>query len=119
MRRNVLIVEDEPLVAFDMEETVREAGYEVVGPAQDARSALQLIDDHLIDVAILDANLRGWSAAPVAERLRERGVPFVAVSGYSADQLGAWLNGSPLLGKPYAAERLIAVIKELRSGLRE
>lgn len=115
MGANILIVEDEPLIAFDMEQTVRGAGFNVIGIARNTTDALQRIGHERIDVVILDANLNGQSAAPIAERLRTEGVPFVAVSGYSRRQLGDWLGNSPLLGKPYAADRLIAEIVRLQT----
>ena len=115
MGANILIVEDEPLIALDMELTLHGAGFAVVGIARTAADALRIIDGGNIDVAILDANLNGQSAAPIAQQLRAASVPFLAVSGYSRAQLGEWLGGAPLLGKPYAAERLIAEVKRLQT----
>ena len=114
MEVRILIVEDEPLVAFDLEATLSDAGFSIVGVAGRSNEALALIGKNNIDVAVLDANLSGESAAPVAEALRQSGVPFVAVSGYSYDQLGSWLGDSPLLSKPYSSERLISEVTRLR-----
>ena len=115
MGANILIIEDEPLIALDMEQTVKDAGFAVVGIARNAADALRTIGRLQVDVAILDANLSGQSAAPIAQRLRAEGVPFLSVSGYSRAQLGDWLGAAPLLGKPYAADRLIAAIIQLES----
>lgn len=113
MSKNVLIVEDEVLVALDMEEVISQAGFTVVGLARDPDEAMRLIDREHIDVAIVDANLCGQSCAPIALRLRARGVPFVAISGYSADQLGEWLGDALLLNKPLDSDRLVAEIRRL------
>lgn len=115
MGANILIIEDEPLIALDMEQTVTAAGFTVVGIVRNTAAALRTLEQEKVDVAILDANLNGQSAAPIAQRLRAEGIPFLAVSGYSRAQLGEWLGAAPLLGKPFAAERLIAEIIQLQA----
>lgn len=118
MSANILIVEDEPLIALDMEETVTRAGFRVVGVARNTSDALALLEKEQVDAAVLDANLHGESGAPIAERLRSDGIPFVAVSGYSRHQLGDWLGEFPLLGKPYSADRLVAELRKFKLSAR-
>lgn len=113
MTLKVLIIDDEPLIALDMEASMRAAGFEVVGLGRNADEAVAFIERGGIDVAILDANLRGESAEPVAERLRAAGIAFVAVSGYSSEQLGDWLGDAKLISKPYRDEQLVAEVRRI------
>ena len=84
--RHVLIVEDEFYIAIDMAEALKEHGAHVVGPVASIADAIELIENtkHL-DGAVIDLNLRGELAFPVARALTERHVPFVFATGYDAD----------------------------------
>lgn len=115
MSLRILIVEDEPLIALDIETAVAESGLTVAGMAHSVEEALSLVGSTDFDVAILDANLRGESASPVAARLKERRRPFVAVSGYSTGQL-TWLDGAPLLGKPFSRRHLVEALNRVHAG---
>ena len=81
--RRVLLVEDEYFIVDDMVRAFEEAGAEVVGPVASVGEALDLIEaDGRLDGAVLDLNLRGEMAFPVADALLARGVPFVFATGY-------------------------------------
>ena len=108
--RRVLVVEDETLVAMLVEDTLLDAGAKVIGPAATVAQALALIAETVPDVAVLDMNLAGETSEPVADLLRERGVPFVVASGYGASGVPARYVGVPVLAKPYAPEELTAVL---------
>ena len=82
----ILIVEDEPMLAFVLEELLLAAGDVVVGVASRLETALAVITDGICDAVILDTNLAGVSAAPAALALASRGIPFLVLSGYSAAQ---------------------------------
>src|SRR5688500_18943579 len=71
----VLVVEDEPIVAADLAEIVREGGAEVVGPCSSVAQARQLARDPRLDAAILDVNLSDGDLTPVLEALIARAVP--------------------------------------------
>ncbi|WP_240768880.1 response regulator [Paracoccus liaowanqingii] len=87
--RFVLVVEDEPLIALDVQMMLEEHGYGVHGPAGSVEAALALLDRAQPDLAVLDLNLHGKLVLPVAERLRDLGVPFILASAYaSADFTG-------------------------------
>jgi DNA-binding NarL/FixJ family response regulator len=77
----VLMVEDEMLVAMELETLIPEQGCAVVGPAATVERALVLLAQERPDAAILDVNLDGMTAAPVAAALRAAAVPFVLVTG--------------------------------------
>ncbi len=110
----ILVLEDEPLVAADIATVIAGGGWEVVGPAGSIQKALTLIEERGCDAAVLDANLRGTSAAPVAEALQMRGIPFIVMSGYANEQLQAPLAGAPFLSKPYNPRDLLALLRSLR-----
>jgi DNA-binding response OmpR family regulator len=115
MTVRVLVVEDEPLIAFDVADHLAEAGFQVVGPAASVSAALKLLEAEGCDIAVLDINLGRETAAPIAEALRERSLPFVALSGYSIDQLPEDFQGAPMLTKPVDPKRLIAELRRLKS----
>jgi two-component system, response regulator PdtaR len=107
----VLVVEDEFLIAMDLERLLERHGFRVLGPAAMVAAALRLLDGEAPDVALLDVNLRGEMVTPVAEALRARGVPFVLASAYEGAQLTAEvLAGAPSVGKPATARRLLAAL---------
>jgi two-component system, chemotaxis family, sensor kinase Cph1 len=80
--RRVLLVEDMLLVALELDNLLRSAGVETVGPAARLEQALALAERERLDGAVLDINLEGKMVIPVAEVLRRRGVPFVFLTGY-------------------------------------
>lgn len=81
--RRILVVEDEYFLADDVRDALTEAGAEVLGPVPSVEEASALIArEERIDAAVLDVNLRGELVFPVADALRERGVPFAFATGY-------------------------------------
>jgi two-component SAPR family response regulator len=109
----VLVVEDEMLIAVQIEDTLLRLGCEIVGPAAKLETALQLVDERQFDVAILDVTLRGGKVYPVAEKLAARGIPFVFASGYGDWALPAALRNRPRLMKPYTSGALEQQIRAL------
>src|SRR5688572_1530526 len=109
----VLVVEDEFLIAMDLEAMLKEHGWHLLGPAATVAEALALLEDgKMPDVALLDVNLRGETVAPVAEVLRERGVPIVLASAYNhAASMADVLAGAPNVGKPAQERHLLAALK--------
>jgi two-component system, response regulator PdtaR len=109
--RLVLVVEDELLIAMDLEQLLRRHGWRVLGPAATVAGALRLLAGETPDVALLDVNLGGEPVTPVAEELRARGVPFVLASAYHVPaQAAAALAGAPNIGKPTGERRLLAAL---------
>ena len=108
----VLIVEDEFLLALELETLVAGGGCTALGPASSVRQALALIDGEEPDIALLDVNLRGERATPVAATLQERGVPYVLITGYSDAQLSEpELRRAPRLDKPVSSRALTRALK--------
>ena len=112
-RTRVLIVEDEPTIAFALEELCVDAGFEVVGVAGKLDKALALIGSAVFDVAIIDANLAGVSASPAASALTARGIPFIVLSGYSTEQLPDEFLGAHFMKKPYRPPQLIQALRDI------
>ncbi len=107
--KRVLVVEDEALLAMMLEDVFSDAGAHVVGPAATVEQAIALIASQVIDVALLDVCLRDQRSDPVAETLRERGVPYVLATGYNNPH-GAELASAPTLRKPYRFEEVEAAL---------
>ena len=116
MGRRILVVEDEPLIAFDVADHLTEAGFEVVGPVASVAAALRLLESKGCDMAVLDVNLGRETAAPIAEALTAKSLPFLALSGYSVDQLPDHFQCVAVLTKPVDPKKLVA---ELCRGLGE
>ncbi|QPF85039.1 response regulator [Bradyrhizobium genosp. L] len=113
MPGDVLIVEDDPIIALDFEDTILGFGAKTVRVAASVVRALDLIASQVPDFALLDVGLiRGETTFVVAERLDALNVPYVFVTGYGADaRLPPALAGKPRLTKPCSSETLEAALK--------
>jgi DNA-binding NarL/FixJ family response regulator len=111
---SVLVVEDEPVVALELEAILGDEGARVVGPASDIEESLRLARSARISVALLDVRLARQSITPVAEALARRGVPFVFYSGQTEfdDVRAAWPKAI-FIAKPAPSHRLITALSEL------
>lgn len=109
-RLRLLVVEDEFLLSVIIAEDLAGAGATVLGPFGDLETALAASARERFDCAVLDINLRGTMVFPLADRLLDRGVPFLFVSGYGAEQLPTRFQPVPRLGKPYEPAILIRTI---------
>ena len=110
----ILIIEDEPLIAFGLEHLLVKAGFRVSGIATKLSKALALIELDACDAAIVDANLAGVSASPAGAALADRGLPFVVLSGYSPEQQsGAFPGAAQFLQKPCRPDWIIAALRKI------
>ena len=117
--RRILVVEDEMLVAMSIEDTLIDAGGEVVGPAPTVGRALGLLQDEAkIDAVVLDMNLQGHSGLPVADACDERSIPFLILSGYGDTALSGTRHAAPILSKPFASAVLVKALTTLFDGSR-
>lgn len=110
----VLVVEDETVVSFLVEDMLIELGCREVLHAADIRDALQMLEREQVDLAVLDVNLGGEKVYPVAEFLTARGIPFVFATGYGRQGLEADWRDRPVIQKPF---RLDVLADALRSAL--
>lgn len=109
----VLVVEDDPFIAMELQDRLADLGAKVVGPVAAVSAALQAIEVTLPDAAVLDVNLRGEMSTPVAAVLSGADVPFVVVTGYSRRQLDPELRRAPILPKPVSPCELAVVLERL------
>jgi CheY-like chemotaxis protein len=98
--QHLLIVEDEYFLAEDLAHYFHNLGAKVVGPVASVADALTVLRCAEVDGAVLDVNLRGERVYPVAEVLRQRGVPFVFASGYGGEFEPAEYAAVPRCVKP-------------------
>lgn len=109
---DVLIVEDDLLIALDFEATVASLGVPRVRTASNIASALRAIADRAPDFAFLNIDLGPEQSFPVAERLRALGIAFVFVSGYRHDaRIPSHLTGVRRLEKPYSVEEIADALR--------
>ena len=108
----ILIVEDEALVAMDLEMTLEAAGAEIVGPFATLAAGLAAAEAELIDGALLDVMLGREEVFPIAEALRGRGIGFVFHSGHgNRAELAAAYPNAAFCPKPSAPT---SVVREVR-----
>jgi len=111
--RRVLVVEDEMLVAWLLEDMLVDLGCMVIGPAASVNQALAIIEANAVDVAVLDVNLNGEMSYPIADALAACGVPFVFVTGYDKDRMLSGYQAFPMLQKPFHRAELSATLARL------
>ncbi|WP_084165038.1 response regulator [Skermanella stibiiresistens] len=103
--RRILVVEDETLVAMDLEDMLLSAGCEVIGPVAKVARGLALARSEPLDGAILDINVAGELVYPIAEVLSGRGIALVFASGYDRGlSVPAHLADYPRIRKPYTIQ---------------
>ena len=103
--KRILVIEDEPLTAFDNECMIRDAGYEVVATHDDFEEAVAVLDRGKVDLILSDVRLRGdKSGLQLAEEARRRGVPLLFVTGHPPDNAHELALGC--LHKPYTEKQL-------------
>jgi CheY-like chemotaxis protein len=114
----VLLVEDETLVAMLLEDMIGDLGGTVVGAASRVGRALEIVNDPgtAIDVGLLDVNLGGEDAFPIAAALAERGVPFAFSTGYGNAGLPEAWRSRPTLQKPFTQEQVQSVLSRTLNG---
>lgn len=83
----ILVVEDNFMIASSLKRMLQSWGCDVLGPVPSVEEAVQIIEDDDISGGILDINIRGGTSAPVAARLRNKGLPFIFITGYSSPHL--------------------------------
>ena len=109
----ILIIEDEPTLARDLQDLLVEEGFEIAGVAGRVEKALALIESVACDAAIVDVNLAGVSASPAASALAARGLPFIVLSGYSREQQPGAFAGALWIKKPCRPAELIQALNTI------
>jgi DNA-binding NarL/FixJ family response regulator len=114
--RRVLLVEDEFLVAMDVESMLERAGCAAIGPAARLEQAMTLARGEAIDAAVLDVNLNGTPVFPVAKALSERGIPFLFTTGCDGASIPPAFQAVPRLQEPFGEDDLIHGLKAVMNG---
>jgi CheY-like chemotaxis protein len=98
----ILVVEDETLVALQLQGDLEDEGHHVIGPATSLKQGLTLAEQEDIDAAFVDVRLGRETSAAIADKLLARNIPFAFATGYSdVTMLPDHLRKVPKLGKPY------------------
>jgi CheY-like chemotaxis protein len=103
---SVLVVEDEAIISFLLEDMLGELGAAQVRHAGSVGSALALLDEKLPDLAVLDVNLRGERVYPVAEKLDAAGVLFLFTTGYGRSGIEPKWFAKTVLQKPFSIDTI-------------
>jgi len=106
----VLVVEDEYYIADDLRRTLKSAGASIIGPVGSIAQAEAAIEKGGFDCAVLDLNLHGDSAAPLADRLKARGIPFAIATGYASGAVPERHDDVPRLEKPFEPSQVIEIV---------
>lgn len=107
---NVLLVEDDSLLALHITQALRQHGCAIIGPASSVEQAKELLERDTPDLAVLDINLGKETAESVARWLRDHEIPFVGLSSYTQTQAPPIFRDAPYLSKPVEMKRLLEQI---------
>jgi len=108
-RKLVLLVEDEPLIALDIEQHLRKSGARVIAAAN-LEAALSMATHPHLSAAIVDLRLGQDSAIALCRRLVARSIPFIVHTGYAADAVQQEWPTIPVIQKPATPQMLIAFL---------
>ncbi|TNM62316.1 response regulator [Aliirhizobium smilacinae] len=110
---NILLLEDDLLLAMDMEDHLLQTGHKIVGPFGRIADAIDAIPRNDLAGAIVDLNLHGELSVPVIEMLQERDVPVIICGSHAElPELKSRLKNLPVLPKPLNAQKLNRLLEE-------
>lgn len=116
--RDLLIVEDDVIIAIDLEQTVAELGVALARTASNVAQALAMIAERAPDFALLDVALSEENSFAIARLLATLKIPFAFVTGYSGDtSFPTEYSDRPRLSKPFSRDELFATLLNWRSGV--
>ena len=117
MTYRVMILEDDPFIALDMEGVMEEAGYNVMGPVASTPQALKLLNSdgaQVPDCALLDFYVTGGTSEFVARELGRLGVPYMFLTGNASDVRNVMADQDPLIrSKPLSVTRIVDDVQNL------
>ena len=105
--RSVLLVEDQAIVACDLQRFLGSTGYHVVGPVGSPDEALSKIANGKLDGAVLDVKLTGDAVAQIADALKAAKVPHIFINGWAVGRIPEQCRVPPLLNNPYDYRSLL------------
>jgi CheY-like chemotaxis protein len=110
-------VEDEPLVALNLSQSLAELGFSVAGPFSTLAKAVTAAEEMEFDAALLDVNLSGETVYPVADILASKNIPFAFITGYGTSALTSKYADAPVLQKPIDQQALQNLLVERHPSL--
>ena len=108
---SILVVEDETIISFLIEDMLTDLGCTEVWHAGGLVSALALLGERTPDAAVLDVNLAGEPVYPIAERLASSDIPFVFATGYGREGIPRDWTAYPVIQKPFNLAALAAALR--------
>ena len=109
--RSLVIVEDEPLISLMIEDWAAELGWHVEAMAHNEVDALNALEKCSPTLAILDINLGSQTSLHVAKVCRDRGIPIVFTTGYTAGDIPLECGDAPVLPKPFSPDELAVALQ--------
>jgi DNA-binding response OmpR family regulator len=113
--KHILVVEDEYFIATDLERTLRKEEAIIIGPVGNLDAGLSLAGDQPVDAAILDVNLGEVYSYAIADRLKDRAIPYMFLTGYDGWSLPPDYRACPRLPKPFTAHSVVTMMEQLLS----
>ena len=115
MPKTVLVVDDDALIALDIQTQLQDLGHSVA-VANNLQAALDLVGQQSFDVAIVDWHLKDEISAPLIEMLEQQHIPFVLCSGSALEELAGLFPASAILPKPFASDQLMGALAQVAVG---
>jgi len=109
--QDLIVVEDEPLIALMIEDLVQELGWTVAGYAHTESNAFGLLETCKPKLALLDINLGLTTSLAVAASCRDRHIPIVFMTGYTAKDVPPQCGNDPVIAKPFSSEDLAVAMQ--------
>lgn len=110
---NVLVLDDEPLIAMLLADWLMEQGVQAVGPAHTVAQALALIEETKVDAAVLDVSLADGNCYAAADVLASRGIPFAFATGHGAEGVDERFKHIVTISKPFDYEAVQQMVSTL------
>jgi DNA-binding response OmpR family regulator len=113
-KNTILIVEDDPFIAMDLEDAFDARGFKVIGPVADVTTGLKVLKETSPDIAMLDYNLGSETSIEIARALSRDNIPYLFLTGQIESVVTDHdLPPRPVMMKPYVPEQLIAVVRSM------
>ena len=114
--RSVLVIEDQAIVACDLQRFLDGTGYRVVGPVGSPDEALSKIASDKLDGAVVDVKLAGDASRQISEALKAAKVPHIFVNGWALGPIPEQCRDQPLLNNPYDYRSLLDALNGAMAG---
>jgi|GEM_PF-618021 len=114
-KRNLIVVEDEPILAAMIGEIIQDLGWDVEGTACSEADAFIVLEKSHPQLAVLDIHIGMTTSLAIASACRDRSIPVLFMTGYTAGDVPAQCGDAPILAKPFTSEDLERAIKRAMS----